>query len=140
MKKLNSIHCLLIDDDEEEIEIFKMALNHLNLPVRCSSYTNCNNAIQQITDKTLVPDCIFLDLHMGMIDGKEALLQIKNSESGSQIPVVILSGSNNESEIKNLKNMGAHEFIVKADTIKVLSNELLNYFIANFQFNSEHGI
>ncbi len=136
MKDLSSIHCILIDDDEEEIEIFKMALLDLALPVTCSTFINFSEALTAITSKSILPDCIFLDLHMGKTTGRECLINLKSNKMVSDVPVVILSGSNNELEIINLKTLGAQEFMVKAESIPDLKNALHSYFTENYNLIS----
>src|SRR5690242_15785808 len=114
MKNAQTIHCFLIDDDPEEIDIFRLALQDLDFTVKCTAFTDLNEALRNLIRLDEVPDCIFLDLYMGANSGKECLKTIVDTEIISQIPVVILSGSSNEPETEELKKMGAQEFIVKS--------------------------
>ena len=137
MKNLKPIHCYLIDDDPEEIDIFKMALEDLELTVNLTSFTDCHKAVEHLLSDTPSPDCIFLDLHLGAVNGKECLSKIKNTDIISHIPVVILSGSNIQDEIAAVKQLGAHEFILKASTIEHLGNELYSYFSTHYNLNED---
>lgn len=138
MKNTPSLHCFLIDDDPEEIDIFQLALADLNLNVTCTAFTSCHEALHTLIKKEIAPDCIFLDLYMGATSGKECLTMIVNTELISRIPTVILSGSRNEPEVAELKKMGAQEFIVKSLTINGLAEQLRHYF--STYFNSDRGL
>lgn len=135
MKNTQTIHCFLIDDDPEEIDIFQLALGELDIDVKCTSFTTCQEALRALIRQEVTPDCIFLDLYMGATSGKECLNIIVNTEIIAQIPTVILSGSRNEPEIAELKALGAQEFIVKSLTISGLAEQLKNYFSTHFNMN-----
>lgn len=135
MKDTHAVHCFLIDDDPEEIDIFHLALQDLDFTVKCTAFTDCNEALRTLIRLEEVPDCIFLDLYMGAMNGKDCLKTIVDTEIIAQIPVVILSGSHNEPEKEELKKMGAQEFIVKSITIDALKDQLRTYFNAHFNLN-----
>ncbi len=140
MKNLNTIYCFLIDDDPEEIDIFKLALEELDITVHCTAFTDCNKAIKQLTEGGSTPDCIFLDLYMGNVSGKECLNKIVSTEIISRIPVVILSGSKNEAQIYELLKMGAQEFMIKALSIDKLKDQLHDYFTTHFNLSNDATI
>lgn len=140
MKTAQTIHCFLIDDDPEEIEIFHLALEELDFSVKCSSHTNCHDALRMLIREDEIPDCIFLDLYMGPTSGKECLNTIISTEIISQIPVVILSGSSNEPKTDELKKLGAQEFIVKSNTIEGLAKQLNHYFKSHFNTDNDLAI
>ena len=135
MKNAQTIHCFLIDDDPEEIDIFNIALQDLDIPVKCNAYTNCSDALLALIREKVMPDCIFLDLYMGATDGKECLNKIINTEIIAQVPVVILSGSGSELQKEELKKLGAQEFMVKSTTIDGLKKQLMDYFTARFSLD-----
>ena len=59
------------------------------------------------------PDLILLDLNMPNMDGREALRQLKAHPKHCSIPVIMLSTSQNTSDIDLCYQMGANSFIVK---------------------------
>ncbi len=140
MKNLKTIHCFLIDDDPEEIEIFKLALEELDLAVQCTAFTDCNKAMTELTEGTSFPDCIFLDLYMGKMNGKECLTKILSTEIISRIPVVMISGSKNDAQIYEVLKMGAQKFMVKALSIDQLKDQLYEYFTAHFNLSNDATI
>lgn len=140
MKNTKAIHCFLIDDDPEEIDIFQLALAELDIDVKCTSFTDCQEALRALIRGEASPDCIFLDLYMGPTSGKECLNLIVTTEIISQIPTVILSGSKNEPLAEELKASGAQEFIVKSLTISDLAKQLSTYFSTHFDLSDDLSI
>ncbi|QQG51112.1 MAG: response regulator [Candidatus Saccharibacteria bacterium] len=61
------------------------------------------------------PDIILLDLQMPSMNGAEALTEIRKHDWGKTIPVIILTNLGEEEAPKELRNMGIHSYIVKAD-------------------------
>ncbi len=61
------------------------------------------------------PDIILLDLTMPVMTGDEALAEIRRSERGRDIPVMILTNLGEEEAPKSLHRLGIHSYIVKAD-------------------------
>lgn len=59
------------------------------------------------------PKFILLDLNMPKMDGRQALLEIKNDPLYKKIPVVIFSTTNNEMEIDRCYELGANTYIIK---------------------------
>ncbi len=59
------------------------------------------------------PDLILLDLILPVIDGFEVLKKIK--EENIKIPVIILSNLGQKSEIDKGLNLGAQNFLIKAN-------------------------
>lgn len=69
-------------------------------------------------DKSLSPrpGIILLDLNMPRMDGREALMQIKNDPDLRSIPVVILTTSKQEEDKIKGYNLGAASYITKPVT------------------------
>ncbi|MDD5218236.1 MAG: response regulator [Candidatus Omnitrophica bacterium] len=75
------------------------------------------------------PDIIFLDLNMPRKNGIEALREIKSNHALRQIPVIILTISQDAMDVSMCYRLGANSFITKPlgfeqllDVIKVLSS------------------
>jgi CheY-like chemotaxis protein len=66
------------------------------------------------------PAIILLDLNMPKMDGREALSEIKQDPQLCQIPVVVLTTSNAEDDIRRSYELGANSFITKPVTFEGL--------------------
>jgi len=61
------------------------------------------------------PDIILLDLTMPVMNGDEALAKIRQTETGRDVPVMILTNLGEEEAPKSLHKLGIASYIVKAD-------------------------
>jgi len=120
-----TLTCLLIDDDEDDHDIFKFALSEIDKEIICLTANNCYEGLQKLREaKAALPDYIFLDLNMPGMNGKECLMQIKNIPALQSIPVIIFSTSSVQADITQAKNLGAFDFISKPPSISGLVNLL----------------
>lgn len=74
-------------------------------------------------------DCILLDLLLPGMEGHEVLRHIKDTSQWKSIPVIIASNLDNSSERKRALELGAVDYLVKAEhtpdeIIKRVSEEL----------------
>jgi hypothetical protein len=60
-----------------------------------------------------VPVVILLDLKLPKVDGLEVLRTIKTHEKYARIPIVILTSSSDDTDIKTAYALGANSYIVK---------------------------
>lgn len=60
-----------------------------------------------------VPRLLLLDLKMPKVSGMEVLEKIKSDPMFKEIPVVVLSSSNEDPDIKKCYALGANSYIVK---------------------------
>lgn len=61
------------------------------------------------------PDIILLDVQMPEMNGAEALAVIRAHDWGKTIPVIILTNMGEEESPKEIRKLGIHSYIVKAD-------------------------
>jgi CheY-like chemotaxis protein len=66
------------------------------------------------------PALILLDLNMPKKDGREVLKEIKNNSLLKQIPVVVLTTSQDQTDIDLAYELGANSFIVKPTSFEAL--------------------
>ena len=60
-----------------------------------------------------IPDVITLDVEMPRMDGIEVLEAIRNDEKLKHIPVVMLTSSREEPDLKKCYELGSNAYIVK---------------------------
>ena len=125
---MNVRQLLYIDDDEDDQELFQMAIAEINDSINCIAASNASEALQKLIRAEWKPEVIFLDLNMPVMDGQEFLQELYNRHELKHIPVIIWSTSSHPSMVQLLKNMGAHDFITKPDSypqiVKVLKSLL----------------
>jgi CheY-like chemotaxis protein len=104
---------LLIDDDEDDQEIFTSAVAEISDTVTCDCIPDATRALATLTAKKELPDVIFLDLNMPIMNGQQFLSAIKKEKQLSAIPVIIFSTASDRATIETTRMLGAHDFITK---------------------------
>jgi len=61
------------------------------------------------------PDIILLDLLMPKVSGFEVLRDIRSDEKTRSIPVIILTNSSKETDIREIESLGVSAYLVKAN-------------------------
>jgi CheY-like chemotaxis protein len=121
MKTSNRI--LLIDDDVDDQLYFRDAVNEINPSITCEIANNGKEALQQIEIPPL-PDIIFLDLNMPVMNGFECLSSLKKKGRYQDIPVVIFTTSKNADDISRTRELGASFFFTKPTDFNTLCHKL----------------
>lgn len=119
---------MLIDDDEDDREIFLSVVESIAPTVLCAIATNGQDAISKLTNSDWLPQIIFLDLNMPLMDGKQFLREVKKSDVLKTIPVVVLSTSSDKETIIQTQNLGAEKFITKPDRYSDWEERLKDFF------------
>lgn len=123
------IICLLIDDDKDDQEIFKLALQDINQDVICLTADDGAEGLKILqSNESFAPSYIFLDLNMPRMTGKDCLSEIKKDTRLAGIPVVIYSTSSDPKDISDSKSLGASDYIIKQFSITSLKTILSRYF------------
>lgn len=123
------------DDDIDDLFLFEEALKVADPSVKLITSNNGQNALEILNNVSeSLPDIIFLDINMPLVDGWECLESIKRSDRLAHIPVIIYSTSNNQRDIDRAYEKGAFCFCTKPDQFKILVN-LLKLIIANWGNN-----
>jgi len=119
---------LLVDDDEDDREFFLAVLETIDESIRCETAENGSVALRNLTDGHRMPDLIFLDLNMPVMNGKQFLKEIKKHEHLENIPVIILSTSSDQATISETARLGAVDFITKPNKLSLLETRLKEIF------------
>ncbi|WP_103863415.1 response regulator [Aquimarina sp. I32.4] len=108
-----SLTFLLIDDDEVERLKFARVLQKNGYTHKLIEAKNGEEALLHLENKEQLPDLILLDLNMPKMNGLEFLKILKSDAALKYIPAVILSTSNNHSDLKGCYETGITGYIVK---------------------------
>lgn len=112
---------ILVDDDEEDRQIFTSALEDLHLNAEIGQFNNGVDLMAHLLDPLArLPDLIFLDLNMPLMNGEECLSDIRNEARLNKIPVIIYSGYHDNFKMEILKKKGADHYFLKPNTFPEL--------------------
>jgi CheY-like chemotaxis protein len=117
---------LLIDDDEDDQELFQIALGELGIHIECNVMASAREALLHLEKNPAAADLIFLDLNMPLMTGHQFLSEIKKRKELTEIPVVVLSTSSDSGTIHQAINLGAKEFFTKPSDFHELKKILQN--------------
>lgn len=67
------------------------------------------------------PDVLLLDINLPKIDGFEVLRRIKQSDKLRRLPVVVLTSSTREEDMRRAYDLGANAFISKPNGMREMS-------------------
>src|SRR5688500_3884307 len=99
---MNIFYC---DDDQDDIEFFKKAVNKINPKIICTTSLDAEEALNILASEEKKPDAIFIDLHMPKFDGLECVIAIKRNKSLKRIPVIILSNGLGKLQIEQFNKL-----------------------------------
>lgn len=120
---------LLIDDDEDDQEIFSMAIKETDPHAQCVFANDGIYALEKLkADNSFMPNVIFIDINMPRMNGIQCLLEIKKLSRLQHIPTYIYSTSDEKSIVDECLRLGASGFIKKQITIGALQKQLLSVF------------
>jgi len=123
---------LLIDDDEDDHFFFKDSIESINPTLHCETATNGKIALSKLKASASLPDLIFLDLNMPVMNGFEFLTQFKKENALNKVPVGIFSTSNSIRDKELAKDLGAIFFLTKPNDLKILQKKLQQILSADF--------
>jgi two-component system, response regulator len=115
------IEILLVEDNASDAEMTIRALKANNLANRLLHLKNGADALDFIFAQELyssrkienVPNLILLDLKMPKVNGIQVLQKIKSDERTKKIPVVMLTSSKEDPDIKKCYALGVNGYVVK---------------------------
>lgn len=101
----------IIEDDPTISQMYRMKFEADGFDVRVAN----NGQIGIDIVKSFQPDIILLDIQMPEVNGAEALKQIRQSESSKTTPVIVLTNLGEEEAPQEMRSLGIHSYIVKAN-------------------------
>lgn len=132
MENLKSI--LLIEDDEDDQYFFTQVI------LQIGSYTlyhiagNGREALNKLRLSPTLPDFIFTDVNMPLMDGIECLMEIAKIPVVQDIPVIVLSSD--ISHMDKLTQLGVRAFIKKPSDCNILKKLVEGALTMNFMTGS----
>ena len=118
---------LYIEDNEDYIEFMKRAMIKVNSALRFNVLTDGRGTlrfIDEVTGADELPKLILLDINLPDYSGLELLVEIRSNRVTRYIPVVILSSSENQLDIRRAMDGGANAYLVKPIGLAPLTETL----------------
>jgi CheY-like chemotaxis protein len=130
---INVRKILLVEDNPKDVELTLEALSEhklanqvdvVNDGVEALDYLYCRGKFS--TRPNLKPAVILLDIKMPRLDGIEVLTKIRSDARLKSIPVVMLSSSREEPDLKKCYELGVNAYVVKPVVFKEFIDAVRN--------------
>jgi CheY-like chemotaxis protein len=108
----HEIRLLLVDDDADVASMYELQLSAHGFHV-ITAHSGAE-AIKRAGAEA--PDLIFLDLGLPEMHGFDVLQRLRAAPGTAAIPVVILTNYSEPELVERGRELGAHDFLIKAHT------------------------
>lgn len=130
---LKKNYILIADDDLDDQLLVKTAFKKNNIDIPLTFVDNGEELISFFSDNPSInlPSFILLDLNMPKKNGKDCIIELKQSARLKNIPIVIFSTSSQIEDIEHTYDLGASSYIHKPtdfDDLKKIVNTLGDYW------------
>ena len=121
MTDTEAVDILLVEDNPQDAELTTRALKKINLANRLITVEDGAEALDFIfcrgkyatRNNGQSPKVVLLDLKLPKVSGLEVLRALKQDEKTRSIPVVIVTSSREDPDIKTAYALGANSYVVK---------------------------
>jgi len=135
---MSSLSILLIDDDEIERMKFKKVCSDNNCTCKIVEAVDGKQALSILNKRVFSFNIIILDLHMPKMNGLEFLGNLKSNFKFKNIPIIVMSNSEEVEELKQCYDLGISGYFTKPVKYSKYSKKvqsLLNYWKRNELIN-----
>ncbi len=109
---------LLIEDNQADARYTQIALEDLGIANRLTILPDGEEALNYLRQRgnyanAARPDCVLLDWNLPKADGSEVLEIIRKDVSLKDIPVIVLSGSREQTHVLQAYHLKANGYVTK---------------------------
>jgi CheY-like chemotaxis protein len=112
---------LHVEDDSNDVLLFQHACRKAQIPSTLQVVEDGDEAIAYLKgagkfgdrEKYPMPQLVLLDLKLPRLNGFEVLAWMRNEEKYRRMPVVVVSSSNHDADVRRAYDAGANSYLVK---------------------------
>lgn len=112
------IEILLVEDDPGDVELIKESISNSKIKLKLNVANNGEEAISYLKNEgdykdSSEPDLIILDLNLPLRSGMEVLEEVKADDNLKHIPVIVMTTSDQDTDIIKSYRLGANSYVTK---------------------------
>jgi CheY-like chemotaxis protein len=115
------INILHVEDDPNDALLFQHACRKAGVRFELHAVSDGDEAISYLRgtesfsdrNKHPMPELILLDLKMPRLSGFDLLAWLRQEATFKKLPVIVLTSSNHETDVKRAYDLGANSYLVK---------------------------
>ncbi len=114
---------LCVDDDPDDRELIRNAIFKVDPSYSVAHTTNGKEALLYLSGalETELPCLVILDLNMPVMDGKQALIEIKKNLRLNEVPIVVFSTTSHPADLNFCQKYGV-ELVTKPDNFAQITS------------------
>ena len=120
---------LLVEDNQDDILLTQLGLKESGINAELTILNNGKLAIQYLQcllkDGKQFPDLILLDINLPIMNGFEALQEIKSIKEMKDIPIVIFTSSDSQTDMRYGYENGADLYMRKPNNLNGFKRSML---------------
>ena len=130
-EKSGVFQILMVEDNSADAKLISLLFKKCKTPFSLDVVTDGQQAIQYLLKEGAFgtkprPHLIILDLNLPKKNGREVLQEIKTHPEFRRIPVIVLTTSNTDHDIKQVYDLNANAFVSKPSELSDLSATIEN--------------
>jgi len=129
---------IVVDDDQDDLDVFLKAARSIENKIDLLCFQRGEQVLDFLNHNKFIPDFIFLDINMPVMDGQECLKKIRQRWHQNERCVIMYSTSNDRGEIKKYYELGANAFMQKPHSFAELKNMLQQIFNKDWSKSCEN--
>jgi CheY-like chemotaxis protein len=139
MENQEARQILLVEDNLGDIRLIKEVFNYGKVPVKLNVVNNGVDAVSFLKrdenfSNAPTPELVILDLNLPKKNGKEVLADIRADKQLQNLPVIILTSSEAESDVQICKSLRIERYYTKPmelDKFVSVIEEIEDFLIKN---------
>jgi len=124
VEQTSPLRIVVIEDSDAHAKILKWAFDGLESKPRVTFFSDGESALANLTNVArsdfVAPDLVMLDLNLPKLGGKQVLRRLKEDPATSGVPVIVISSSSDESDVRTAYELGASTYICKSGLLSEL--------------------
>ena len=115
---------LCVDDDPDDRELIRNAIFKVDPSYSVAYATNGKEALMYLIQaaETELPCLVIMDINMPVMDGKQALIEIRKIKELKQVPIVVFSTSSHPADLYFCHQHGV-ELVTKPASFNQITSE-----------------